>query len=162
MSNTRHNPTRIVTKLRQFDALVGQGMARVDAIREARKTDQTSPRWRRHHGGMGLNLMTSYRRTDDGKAFRTPNIFHEFSRERLAIEVERGLNATSVIEKLSDLFILSWRARHHPLRQWSRVLRQSVGDWIAAVGAERAYIKSGSPWENGYWRASIPDSATNF
>ena len=45
-------------------------------------------------------------RTDDGKAFRTLNILDEFSRECLAIKVDRRLNATSVIDALSDLFIL--------------------------------------------------------
>ncbi len=45
-------------------------------------------------------------RTDDGKAFRTLNILDEFSRECLAIKVDRKLNATSVIDALSDLFIL--------------------------------------------------------
>ena len=44
-------------------------------------------------------------RTDDGKAFRTLNILDEFSRECLAIKVERKLNSTDVISVLSDLFI---------------------------------------------------------
>lgn len=33
MANKRHKPEEIVTKLRQVEVLVGQGMARVDAIR---------------------------------------------------------------------------------------------------------------------------------
>ena len=45
-------------------------------------------------------------RTDDGKAFRTLNILDEFSRECLAIKVDRKLNAISVIDALRDLFIL--------------------------------------------------------
>jgi hypothetical protein len=32
MANKRHKPEEIVTKLRQVDVLVGQGMVRVDAI----------------------------------------------------------------------------------------------------------------------------------
>jgi len=36
MANKRHRPEEIVQKLRQVDVLVGQGMARVNAIREAR------------------------------------------------------------------------------------------------------------------------------
>lgn len=36
MPNKRHKPEEIVTKLRQVEVLVGQGMARVDAIREVR------------------------------------------------------------------------------------------------------------------------------
>ena len=33
MANKRHKPEEIVQKLRQVDVLVGQGMARVDAVR---------------------------------------------------------------------------------------------------------------------------------
>ncbi len=41
MANKRHKPEEIVTKLRQVEVLVGQGMARLDAIREVRITEQT-------------------------------------------------------------------------------------------------------------------------
>jgi len=47
-----------------------------------------------------------HHRTDDGRAFRTLNILDEFSRECLAIRVNRKLNSTSVIDVLMDLFIL--------------------------------------------------------
>ena len=36
MATRRHKPEGIVTKLRQVEVLVGEGMARVDAIREVR------------------------------------------------------------------------------------------------------------------------------
>ena len=39
MANKRHKPEEIVTKLRQVEVLVGQGMARIDAIREVRITE---------------------------------------------------------------------------------------------------------------------------
>ena len=45
-------------------------------------------------------------RTDDGRAFRTLNIIDEYSRECLAIRVDRKLNSGNVIDVLSDLFIL--------------------------------------------------------
>jgi putative transposase len=41
MVNKRHKPEEIVAKLRQVDLLVGQGMARIDAIRGVRITEQT-------------------------------------------------------------------------------------------------------------------------
>lgn len=47
MANRRHKPEEIVQKLRQVDVLVGQGMMRVDAIREVRITEQTYYRWRK-------------------------------------------------------------------------------------------------------------------
>ncbi len=39
MANKRHKPEEIVTKLRQVDVLVGQGMVRVDAIRQVSITE---------------------------------------------------------------------------------------------------------------------------
>ena len=47
-----------------------------------------------------------HHRTDEGQAFRTLNILDEFSRECLAIRVQRKLNSTAVIDALTDLFIL--------------------------------------------------------
>ena len=46
MATKGHKPEKIVTKLRQVEVLVGQGMSRVDAIREVRITEQTYYRWR--------------------------------------------------------------------------------------------------------------------
>lgn len=47
MGTKRHKTEEIVSKLRQVDVLVGQGMARVDAIREVSTTEQTYYRWRK-------------------------------------------------------------------------------------------------------------------
>jgi transposase-like protein len=57
MGSKRHKPEEIVSKLRQVDVLVGQGMARVDAIREVSITEQTYYRWRRQYGGMGTDQL---------------------------------------------------------------------------------------------------------
>ena len=47
MGSKQHKPEEIVTKLRQVEVLVGQGMARVDPIREVCITEQTVYRWRK-------------------------------------------------------------------------------------------------------------------
>ena len=57
MANKRHKPEEIVSKLRQVDVLVGQGMARVDAIRQVSITEQTYYRWRKQYGGMGMDQL---------------------------------------------------------------------------------------------------------
>ena len=41
MSNKRHKPEEIVTKLRQVEVLAGQGMARIDAILQISVVEQT-------------------------------------------------------------------------------------------------------------------------
>ncbi|WP_085956414.1 IS3 family transposase [Roseibium aggregatum] len=62
MGNKRHKPEEIVTKLRQVEVLVGQGMARIDAIREVRITEQTYYRWRKQYGGMGTDQLKELKR----------------------------------------------------------------------------------------------------
>ena len=41
MPNNRPKPAGIVTKLRQVEVLQGQGISRLEAIREIRVTEQT-------------------------------------------------------------------------------------------------------------------------
>jgi hypothetical protein len=41
MANKQHKPEEIVTKLRQVEVLVGQGKARLDAIRSLRVRPET-------------------------------------------------------------------------------------------------------------------------
>jgi transposase-like protein len=62
MANKRHKPEEIVTKLRQVEVLVGQGMARIDAIREIGVAEQTYYRWRKFYGGMGRNQVKELKR----------------------------------------------------------------------------------------------------
>ena len=62
MANKRHKPEEIVTKLRQVDVLVGQGMARIDAIRRVRIVEQTYYRWRKQYGGMGAAQLKELKR----------------------------------------------------------------------------------------------------
>ena len=52
MGIKRHKPEEIVTKKRQVEVLVGQGMARIDAIRQISITEQTYYRWHKKYGGM--------------------------------------------------------------------------------------------------------------
>ena len=62
MANKRHKPEEIVTKLRQVEVLVGQGMARIDAIREIGVVEQTYYRWRKLYGGMGRDQVKELKR----------------------------------------------------------------------------------------------------
>ena len=62
MASNRHKPEEIVAKLRQVEVLVGQGMARIDAIREIRITEQTYYRWRKRYGGMGTDQLKELKR----------------------------------------------------------------------------------------------------
>ena len=89
-------------------------------------------------------------RTHNGRKFRMLNIIDEFTRECLAIRIDRKLNSTDVIDALSDLFILRRVPGHVRSDNGPEFIAKAVREWIAAVGAKTAFIEPGSPWENGY------------
>jgi len=62
MGIKRHRPEGIVTKKRQVEVLVGQGQARIDAIRQVQITEQTFYRWRKQYGGMGTAQLKELKR----------------------------------------------------------------------------------------------------
>ncbi len=47
MANKRPKPEEIVAKLRQVEVLMGQGICRLDAIRQIGVVEQTYYRWRK-------------------------------------------------------------------------------------------------------------------
>lgn len=64
--------------------------------------------------------------------------------------MKRKLNSVDVIDALTDLFILRGAPRFIRSDNGPEFIAQAVRGWIAAVGAQAAYIEPGSPWENGY------------
>ena len=50
MANKRPKPEEIVSKLRQVEVLMGQGMSRLDGIRQIGVVEQTYYRWRKQFG----------------------------------------------------------------------------------------------------------------
>lgn len=62
MTNKRPKPEEIITKLRQVEVLMGQGMARLDAIRQIGVVEQTYYRWRKQYGGMGVDQWKELKR----------------------------------------------------------------------------------------------------
>ena len=62
MAITRPKPEEIVVKLRQVEVLSGQGMPRLDAIRQIGVTEQTYYRWKKKYGGMGREQLKELKR----------------------------------------------------------------------------------------------------
>lgn len=69
-------------------------------------------------------------RLNDGKVFRTLNIIDGYSRECLAISVDRRLNSGNVIDALSDLFILRGVPSFIRSDNSPAFVVQAVQDWI--------------------------------
>ena len=92
------------------------------------------------------------------------NVIDEFTHECLAIRINRKFKAIDVIDVLSDLFILRGVPGHIRSDNGPEFVAKALQDWIAAVGAETAYIAPGSPWENGFiesFNARLRDELLN-
>jgi transposase InsO family protein len=89
-------------------------------------------------------------RTHNGRKFRMLNVIDEFTRECIAIRIDRKLKSTDVIDVLSDLFVLRGVPGHVRSDNGPEFVAKAVREWITAVGAKTAFIEPGSPWENGY------------
>ena len=57
MAFNRPKPEEIVVKLRQVKVLMGQGMPRIDAIRQISVTTQSYFHQRKKYGGMGIKQL---------------------------------------------------------------------------------------------------------
>ena len=89
-------------------------------------------------------------RTHDGRKYRMLNIVDEFTRECLAIRIARRLRSMDVIELLAELFLVRGVPGYIRSDNGPEFVAKAVQGWLAAVGAQTAYITPGSPWENGY------------
>ena len=159
----RYGYRRITALLRAAGWVVN--VKRVERIwrREGLKVPQKQPKRKRLWLNAGScirlraehpNHVWSYDfvedRTHDGRKYRMLNIIDEFSRECLAIRINRKLKSTDVIDVLADLFTLRGVPGYVRSDNGAEFIATAVQDWIAAVGAKTAYIEPGSPWENGY------------
>jgi transposase InsO family protein len=159
----RYGYRRITAMLRRFGWVVNRKRVARIWRREGLKVPQRQPKrgrlWLDEGSCLRLrperpNHVWSYDfvedKTHDKRKVRMLNVIDEFTRECLSIRVRRRLNATDVVDVLSDLFILRGVPGHIRSDNGPEFIAKSVREWIAAVGAKTAYIEPGSPWENGY------------
>ena len=100
-------------------------------------------------------------RTHDGRKFRMLNIIDEFTRECLAIRIDRKLNSTSVVDALTDLFILRGVPDHIRSDNGPEFIAKAVREWIVAVGAKPRSSSRAAHGRTATVKASTPDCGTN-
>jgi putative transposase len=89
-------------------------------------------------------------RTHDGRPLRMLTIVDEFTRECLAIDVDRQMKHDDVFERLAWLMSTRGVPGHIRADNGSEFTAKAVRDWLKKVGVKTLYIEPGSPWENGY------------
>jgi putative transposase len=89
-------------------------------------------------------------RTGDGRPLKWLSIVDEYTRECLALEVDRSITAERVIEVLADLFAVRGVSQHIRSDNGPEFIAAAIRRWLRFARVETLYIEPGSPWENGY------------
>ena len=74
----------------------------------------------------------------------------EYTRECLAIRVDRSLKSHHVIDELADLFIDRGIPEYIRSDNGSEFTADDIRNWLGRLGVKTLFIEPGSPWENGY------------
>ena len=159
----RYGYRRITALLRNEGWLVNAKRVERTWRREGLKVPQRQPKRGRlwFNDGSCVRLRPQYSghvwsydfvmdRTHDGKAFRMLTVIDEYSRQCLAIHVQRKLKSDDVLAVLTELFQRHGPPDHIRSDNGAEFTSHAVRDWLGRIGVKTLYIEPGSPWENGY------------
>jgi len=88
--------------------------------------------------------------THNGRPIKILTVIDEYSRECLAIVVDRKIKSDDVLYCLSDLFLLHGIPEHIRSDNGPEFTAKVVRKWLERIGVRTLFIEPGSPWENGY------------
>ena len=88
--------------------------------------------------------------TEDGKRLKWLPICDEFTRESVALEVERRMDAKDVARVLEASVAVRGAPAYIRSDNGPEFIAKAVREWIAQRGFQTLYIEPGSPWQNAY------------
>ena len=89
-------------------------------------------------------------RTESGSQLKWLSIIDEYTRENLALKVDRRITSEDVIDTLAELFAMRGVPRCIRSDNGPEFIANALQRWLERVGVSALYIAPGSPWENGY------------
>jgi transposase InsO family protein len=92
-------------------------------------------------------------RTHDGRPLRMLTVLDEYTRECLAIVVERRLKSDDVLHTLAGLIAEHGAPEHLRSDNGPEFTSRFVRDWLEREGVRTLLIEPGSPWGAASTRA---------
>lgn len=147
---------------RRIAVMTGQSMGRVWRLWRELGLDLPKRRPRKRRcgtdiripGAIGPNNVWTYDFVHDrlagGGAFKMLCVLDEHTRECLAIEVGKSLRNQDVILTLSRLMRLYGKPAYIRSDNGAEFTATAVMKWLRDNNVGPAYIKPGSPWQNGF------------
>ncbi len=88
--------------------------------------------------------------TADGRTIKMLNVIDEFTREALAIHVDRVINADGVVDVLDRLALIHGPPCYVRFDNGPEFVAHAVNDWCRFNGTGSLFIDPGSPWQNAW------------
>ena len=88
--------------------------------------------------------------TADGRQIKMLNVIDEFTRECLAIEVDRSIDADHVVAVLDRLAVQRGAPVFVRFDNGPEFVAHAVDDWCRFNGTGAMFIDPGSPWQNAW------------
>ena len=89
-------------------------------------------------------------RTANGRSLKWFAITDEYTRECLALEVDRSITADSILDILTNLFLTRGVPKHIRSDNGPEFIAEAIQKHGTTAGLEMLYIQPASPWENGF------------
>ena len=157
---------RIIAVLRREGSHVNHKRVQRIWKAEGLQLPRRKPRKRRYgpkgeviHKAQYRNHVWSYDfledRTQNGRRLRILAVIDEFTRECLALLVDRSITSEKVVSLLDWLFLAYGAPQHLRSDNGPEFVARKVQDWLAERNCQTLYITPGSPWENAYIESFI-------
>ena len=88
--------------------------------------------------------------TSDGRRLKILTVVDEYTRECLALEAERCIEAVDVVEVLRKIITVRGVPENIRSDNGGEFIAQAVRKFLQSSGAQTLYIEPGAPWENAY------------
>jgi len=85
-----------------------------------------------------------------GRSLKWLSIVDEFTRECLALEVERSITSGDVLDVLTELFLIRGVPKFIRSDNGPEFIADAIRNHLHRAQVHAGYIEPGAPWENGY------------
>jgi transposase InsO family protein len=95
-------------------------------------------------------LDFQFDQTVDGRQLKLLNVIDEYSRECLAIDVDRTIDADGVVGCLQRLTLERGAPAFVRFDHGPEFIAHAVADWCRFNGTDTVFVDPGSPWQNAW------------
>lgn len=89
-------------------------------------------------------------RDEQGRPLKCFALTDEYTRESLALEMDRSMTAADVIDILAHVFLIRGVPKHIRSDNGPEFIADVIRRYLETAGVGTLYIAPGSPWENGF------------